>query len=75
MKLLVIVIVVVQLAVACAARGWTATEYPNPQTDEFSCNRAKKSSVCDPEVLLSSVEGESLATGLFITFCNGILWH
>ena len=62
MKLLVIVTVVMQLAVACTGRGWTANEYPNPQTDAISCNRKNKSSVCDPEVLLSTVDGESLAT-------------
>ena len=78
MVLLVVIIAVMQLAVACTGLGWTANEYPNPQTDAFSCNRSEKSSVCDPEVLLSSDEGELLATDSFSRFVmeyNGTRVH
>ena len=56
---LVVLQVLVCIAACTATDEWTAAEYPNPQTHPESCGRGSvKSSVCDPNGVIFSEDGE-----------------
>ena len=64
---LVVLLVLVCIAACMATDEWTAAEYPNPQTHPESCGRGGlKSSVCDPNGVIFSQDGEHFSQ-LYLT--------
>lgn len=71
---LVLLLVGVHLAAADTAgarrKKWSPEEFPNPQKDFRGCGRAVRSSICDPEFILTT-EQQNMVEGLINEIASG----
>lgn len=58
------------LIASIKATSWSPSDFPNPKTDWQACNRNVKSSVCDPDRILSKDEAD-LVDGTLIDLYAG----
>lgn len=70
--LLVLLLAVGGIAADNAARRkrWRPEEFPNPQVDYRKCGRGVRSSICDPELILTT-EQQNMVDGLINEIASG----
>lgn len=56
---------------AAKYKRWKAEDFPNPQKDVGRCGRAVKSSICDPENILTTKQ-QDIVEGLINQIAEGV---